>query len=94
MINRDHRGNIRSTHRTVNTKLNAEILLGNDWQDIAYAELLRLTLEVNAYHVQLRDKPGYEETGTAYAALQSACDALIEAANQPGGQAEPSGRLV
>ena len=51
MINRDHRGNIRSTHRAVNTKLNAEILLGDDWQDIAYAELLRLTLEVNAYHV-------------------------------------------
>jgi len=94
MINRDHRGNIRSTHRAVNTKLNAEILLGNDWQDIAYAELLRLTLEVNAYHVQLRDKPGYEETGTAYAALQSACDALIDAANEPGGQAESSGRLV
>ena len=94
MINRDHRGNIRSTHRAVNTKLNAEILLGNDWQDIAYTELLRLTLEVNAYHVQLRDKPGYEETGTAYAALQSACDALIDAANEPGGQAESSGRLV
>lgn len=94
MINRDHRGNIRSTHRAVNTKLNAEILLGNDWQDIAYAELLRLTLEVNAYHVQLRDKPGYEETGTAYAALQSACDALIDVANEPGGQAESSGRLV
>ena len=94
MINRDNRGNIRSTHRAVNTKLNAEILLGNDWQDIAYAELLRLTLEVNAYHVQLRDKPGYEETGTAYAALQSACDALIDAANEPGGQAESTGRLV
>ena len=81
-------------NKAVNTKLNAEILLGDDWQDIAYAELLRLTLGVNAYHVQLRDKPGYEETGAAYTALQSACDALMEAANEPRRQSEPSGRLV
>ena len=78
MITRDRQGNVRHTHRRVNTKVNAEMLLGHDWEDIAYAELLRLSLEVNAYHTQLRGKPGYKETGEAFTALQAACDAFLE----------------
>jgi hypothetical protein len=86
MISRDPRGNVTGTRRHINTKINAEMLLGDDWHQVAYAELLRLSLEVNAYHTQLKGKPGHEETGQAFASLQSACDALVEEFGEDQGQ--------
>ena len=86
MIRRDHRGNLQGTRRHVNTRINAELLVGDDWHDVAYAELLRLSLEVNTYHTQLKDKPGYDETGRAFQALQSACDAFVEEFSDDRGQ--------
>ena len=78
MMERDHRGKISRTRRQVKTRINAEILLGEDWKDVAYLELMRLSLEVNAYHMQLKGKIGFEETGKAVQALQEACDAFQE----------------
>ena len=91
MIERDHRGRINRTNRQVKTNMHAEILLGHDWQDIAYIELTRLLLEVSAYHTQLRDKVGFEETGTAVEALQAACDKLQE---EFGEDQNPRGDLL
>ena len=79
MIERGHRGKVSRTRRQVKTRINAEILVGEDWQDVAYLELMRLSLEVNAYHTQLKGRIGFEETGKALQALQEACDAFQEA---------------
>ena len=78
MIDRDHQGRVRGTKRVIRSSMTAEILSAQDWQDTAYMELTRLLLEVGAYHTQLKDRVGYEETGAAVAALQAACDAFSE----------------
>ena len=73
-------GRVRSTFRNINTRLNAELLVGDGWEGVAHAELLRLSLEVGAYHSQLKSRGGYEETvqaaGRAVEALEAACAAL------------------
>jgi len=56
--------------------MGAELLVGDGWEGVAYAELKRLALEVSAYHSQLENKPGYVETGQAADALKVACEAL------------------
>ena len=73
-------GRVRSTFRNINTRLNAELLVGDGWEGVAHAELLRLSLEVGAYHSQLKSREGYEEAvqaaGRAVEALEAACAAL------------------
>ena len=64
--------------RNVNTRISAEMLVGDLWHEVAYAELMRLSLEVNVYHIQLKGKPGFTETGQAFEALQAACEALAD----------------
>ncbi|MBT6668015.1 MAG: hypothetical protein HN738_07950 [Gammaproteobacteria bacterium] len=78
MINRDSRkGNLRAV-RTLNTRIQTELLIGPDWEVLAHAELKRLALEVGTYHTQLEDAPGHEETGRAVIALNAACRAIEE----------------
>jgi hypothetical protein len=79
MIERDNRGRVRKTTRRINTRINAELLVGDGWEGVAYAELMRLSLEVGVFHSQLEDKPGYEETGRAVKALKEAYKAIDEA---------------
>ena len=73
-------GRVRSTFRKINTRVNAELLVGDGWEGVAHAELLRLSLEVGTYHSQLKSREGYEETvqaaGRAVEALEAACAAL------------------
>jgi hypothetical protein len=76
MIERDNRGRIRKTTRRINTRISAELLVGDGWEGVAYAELMRLSMEAGAYHSQLEDKPGYEETGRAVEALKEAYKAI------------------
>ena len=76
MITRNHRGQIVRSTRNVNTRIHAELLVGDGWEGVAYAELMRLSLEVGAYHNQLEGKAGYEETGRAVEGLKSAYEAL------------------
>lgn len=79
MIERNSRGQIKRSVRRINTRINAELLVGDGWEGVAYAELMRLSLEVGAYHSQLEDKPGHEETGRAFEALKEAYKALNDA---------------
>ena len=50
--------------------------MGDGWEAVAHAELKRLALQVGIYHQQLKDCPGYYETGMAIEALEAACDTL------------------
>jgi hypothetical protein len=79
MIERNHRGEIRRSNRRINTRVSGELLVGDGWEGVAFAELKRLSLEVGIYHDQLEGKPGYEETGLAAKALKDACLALDRA---------------
>ena len=72
----DHRGRPYDVRRTVNTSVHAELLIGKGWEAIAHAELKRLVLQVGMYNQQLKDNPGYEETGRAVVALEEAVEAL------------------
>jgi len=76
MLSRNQRGEIVRSTRRINTRVQAELLVGDGWEGVAYAELKRLALEVSAYHSQLENKPGYEETGQAVDALKAAYIAL------------------
>lgn len=76
MIARDRHGRMKGSLRRINTRVNAELLVGDGWEGVAYAELMRLSLEVGAYHNQLEGKPGHEETGRAMQALKDAYNAL------------------
>ena len=76
MLSRNQRGEIIRSTRRINTRMGAELLVGDGWEGVAYAELKRLALEVSAYHSQLEDKPGYAETGQAADALKAAYIAL------------------
>lgn len=78
MITRDSRGRTVKSHRSVNTRINAELLIGHGWEEVAYAELLKHSIEIGAYHSQLEGKPGYEETGQAVELLKAACDKLLD----------------
>lgn len=84
MITRDRHGRIKGSHRRINTRINAELLVGDGWEGVAYAELMRLSLEVGAYHNQLDGKPGHEETGRAMQALKEAYQALNKAYGSEG----------
>jgi hypothetical protein len=75
---RDRQGQVRRSYRKFNTRVNAELLVGAGWQSVAFAELMRLSLEVGAYHSQLEGNVGHEETGRAVEALKSAYNALNE----------------
>jgi hypothetical protein len=90
MIKRDGHGQNKGSVRRINTQMKAELLVGNDWEGVAYAELMRLSLEVGAYHSQLEGKPGYEETGRAVEALKAAYKALDAAYGESD---EPAGGL-
>ncbi len=79
MIRRDNRGQIISSTRHINTRVHAELLVGDGWEGVAYAELMRLSLEVATYHNQLEGKPGHEETGQAVEALKAAYKTLNDA---------------
>ena len=76
MVVRNSRGEVRGSIRRINTRVSSELLVGDGWEGVAYAELMRLSLEVGAYHSQLENKPGYEETGRAVEALKAAYTAL------------------
>ena len=76
MIERNHRGEIRRSHRRINTRGAGELLVGDGWEGVAFAELKRLALEVGIYHNQLEGKPGHKETGDAAEALKAAYLAL------------------
>ncbi|MEP1199903.1 hypothetical protein [Tateyamaria sp.] len=90
MIKRDERGRIKASWRRVDTRIHAELLVGDGWEGVAYAEILRLSLEVQAYHSQLDGKPGFEETGEAVALLKRAAQAIQKAYDEP----EDEDRLV
>jgi hypothetical protein len=79
MLQRDGHGRVKGSTRRINTRMNAELLVGDGWEGVAYAELMRLSLEAGAYHSQLEGKPGHEETGRAVEALKAAYKALNEA---------------
>jgi hypothetical protein len=79
MLKLNNQGQIVGTVHKINTKINAELLVGDGWASVAYAELMRLSLEVSVYHNQLENKPGHEETGRAVEALKAAYTALNEA---------------
>ena len=76
MIRRDREGRIVESRRTLDTRIHGELLLGDGWEAVAHAELKRLALQVGIYHQQLKDCPGYYETGRAIEALEAACDTL------------------
>ena len=75
-MTRNHHSEIVRSTRRINTRMQAELLVDDGWEDVAYAELKRLALEVGTYHSQLENKPGYAETGQAADALKVACEAL------------------
>jgi hypothetical protein len=79
MLKHDSKGRPKSSYRRINTRMSAELLVGDGWQGVAYAELRRLSMEAAAYHSQLEDLPGYEETGRAVEALKEAYKAIDEA---------------
>ena len=94
MMEHDRQGNLQRTRRHVSTRLQAEILTGNDWREVAYLELLRISLEVKVYHEQLRGRLGYEETGKAYDALQAAVDAFVDDASDEQDTNGQGARLI
>ncbi|HJM61527.1 MAG TPA: hypothetical protein QF813_08590 [Alphaproteobacteria bacterium] len=79
MITRNHRNQIVRSTRHINSRISAELLVGDGWEGVAYAELRRLSLEVGAYHSQLEGKPGHEETRQAVEALKLSYKAIDEA---------------
>ena len=83
---RDQNGRIRRTLRRINTRVASELLVGDGWQGVAYAELMRLSLEVSSYHQQLKGKPGFDETGRAAQALKEAYEALNRAYSEEDGE--------
>ena len=78
MVVRYRDGRIHSSVRKINTTINAQLLVGDGWPGVAYAELMRLSLVVGAYHSQLEGDVGHEETGRAAEALKAAYTALNE----------------
>jgi hypothetical protein len=76
MVVRYRDGRIHSSVRKINTTVNAQLLVGDGWPGVAYAELMRLSLVVGAYHSQLEGNVGHEETGRAAEALKAAYIAL------------------
>lgn len=91
MIKRDNRGKIQASWRRVDTKIQAELLVGDGWEGVAYAELLRLSLEVQAYHSQLNGKPGFSETGEAAELLRKAAQEIQAAYDEPDDDGLPLG---
>ncbi len=78
MLTRNHRGDVVRSHRSINTHVNAELLIGADWEAVAHIELKRLALVLGAYHSQLQDHPGHKETGEALKHLNAACQTIEE----------------
>ena len=56
-------GNLQGTRRQISTRIYAELLVGDYFHNLAYAELIRFLPEVEAYRTQHKDKLEYEETG-------------------------------
>ncbi|WP_108838412.1 hypothetical protein [Tateyamaria sp. Alg231-49] len=83
MIKRDNNGQIKASWRRVDTRIQAELLVGDGWEGVAYAELLRLSIEVQAYHSQLDGKPGFSETREAAALLKRAAQAIQSEYDEP-----------
>jgi hypothetical protein len=76
MLKRNQHGQVTGSIQKISTKINAQILVGDGWAGTAYAELMRLSLEVGVYHSQLEGEPGHEETGRAVESLKAAYTAL------------------
>jgi hypothetical protein len=91
MIERNHHGEIRRSHRRINTRVSGELLVGDGWEGVAFAELKRLALEVGIYHEQLEGKPGHEETGHAAQSLKDACLAIDRAYGSEDGDNDGPG---
>ena len=76
MLTSNQRGEIIRSTRRINTRMGAQLLVGDGWEGVAYADLTRLALDASAYRSQLEDKPGYAETGQAADARKAAYIAL------------------
>ena len=82
MIRRNSRGDIIESRRSINTRVAGELLIGDGWESVAHSELKALAVTVGIYHQQLKDQPGYEQTGQAIAALEHACAEITNSARQ------------
>ena len=84
MIRRNRRGEIIESRRHLDTRVSAELLVGDGWQAIAHTELRKLTLIIGMYQKQLENHPGYEELSRAVVALDSACESISESVKRMG----------
>jgi hypothetical protein len=82
MIRRNSRGDIIDSRRSINTRVVGELLIGDGWESVAHSELKALAVTVGIYHQQLKDQPGYEQTGQAIEALEKACTEIAHSARQ------------
>ncbi len=78
MIRRNRRGDIIESRRAINTRVGGELLIGDGWEGVAHSELKALAVTVGIYHHQLKDAPGYSETGVAIEALEKACRVIAD----------------
>ena len=72
MIRRNRRGDIIESRRAINTRVGGELLIEMAGRG-RHSELKALAVTVGIYHHQLKDAPGYSETGVAIEALKKAC---------------------
>ena len=82
MIRRNRRGDIIESRRAINTRVGGELLIGDGWESVAHSELKALAVTVGIYHHQLKDAPGYRETGAAIVALEKACQMIADSARR------------
>ena len=82
MIRRNRRGDIIESRRAINTRVGGELLIGDCRESVAHSELKALAVTVGIYHHQLKDAPGYRETGAAIDALEEACRAIADSAKR------------
>ena len=82
MIKRNSRGDIIDSRRSINTRVVGELLIGDGWESVAHSELKALAVTVGIYHQQLKDQPGYEQTGQAIEALEKACTEITNSARR------------
>ena len=82
MIRRNRRGDIIESRRAINTRVGGELLIGDGWESVAHSELKALAVTVGIYHHQLKDAPGYSETGVAIEALEKACQVIADSVSR------------
>ena len=86
MIRRNRNGDVIESRRHINTRVGGELLIGDGWESVAHAELKALAVTVGIYHQQLKNQPGYEETGQAIEALDQACAEIARSARREYGE--------